>query len=278
MIPGLYTPELKRTSLNETFAAIKGYGVTDVQFNFISVCGEELPAEIEPGLPEEIGLTAKAAGITISAVNGTFNMIHPDKSAREEGIRRFELIARSCRGLGCPMVTLCTGSRNTEHMWSWHDGNLAPEAWSDLLRTTERILPIAEHYGLILGVEPEVSNVVNTPEKARLYLDTVGSPRLKIIMDPANLFQPGDAKPENVRPILEDAFSLLGEDIIAAHGKDILAGPGTAFTSAGRGIVDFEYFTVLLRRYGYDGPIILHGIKSEAEFSPAIAHVNKILF
>jgi len=271
---GLITGEVKRDTIEEVFSVINGYGITDVQFTYESIVNEELPVEIDPAVAERAFSAACANGITISAVNGTFNMIHPDPFVLEDGIRRFKEIVKSCKTLNCPMVSLCTGSRNIYNKWRWHDDNLLPAAWDDLLRTAERILPIAEENDVILGVETEAANIVNTPEKARLFLDTMASGNLKIIMDPANLFQIGDANHDNVRPIFDNAFELLGNDIIAAHGKDILPGDGIAFTSAGRGIVDFDYFISLLKSRGYDGSIIIHGIKSEAEFIPAINHVT----
>ena len=79
------------------------------------------------------------------------------------------------------------------------------------MRTTERIIRYAEESNVILGVETEASNIVCTPAKARKYLDAVGSPHLKVIMDGANLFRPEQVK--DMRAILDEAFDLLGGDI-----------------------------------------------------------------
>jgi sugar phosphate isomerase/epimerase len=102
-------------------------------------------------------------------------------------------------------------------------------------------------------------------------LDQFDSPRLKIIMDVANLFQRGDARPERVRPIIDHAFDLLGDDIHLAHGKDIKAGDGLAFTHAGNGIVDFGYYLAALNACGYQGGMLLHGIKDEHYFPASVA-------
>ena len=55
-------------------------------------------------------------------------------------------------------------------------------------------LQIADEHRVTLGVEPEVSNVVDSARKARRLLDEMQSPRLKIIMDVANLFHAGYLK------------------------------------------------------------------------------------
>ncbi len=272
---GMYTPELERDGLADLFHAIHGFGFTLAQLDFRSVLGEDMPAHIPAELTARIGAAARQNGVRIVAVNGTFNMIHPDVEVRREGVRRFETIARAARELGSPLVSLCTGSRSREGMWRRHEDNDTPEAWSDLAETLRPVILIAERYDLDLGVECEASNVVSSPERARRLLDEMRSPRLRIIMDPANLFQAGEARVERVRPILRRAFDLLAKDIALAHGKDILSGDGLRFTSAGRGIVDFRYFFELLHESGYAGGLILHGIKREEEFRPAVDHINR---
>src|SRR5690349_23251315 len=53
---------------------------------------------------------------------------------------------------------------------------------------------IARQANAVLAFEPEVSNVVDSARKARRLLDEIGSPHLKVTMDPANLFHAGDRK------------------------------------------------------------------------------------
>jgi sugar phosphate isomerase/epimerase len=226
---------------------------------------------------EEVYAQAQRHGVEIAAVGGTYNMIHPDPEARALGLGRFGAIASTCAPLHCRFVTLCTGTRNLESMWRWHDDNMRPEAWTDLLASMEQVLEIAERYDLLLGIETEASNVVNTPEKARRLLDTFNSPRLKIIMDVANLFQRGDARSENVRPIIDNALALLGSDIQIAHGKDILPGDGLAFTHAGNGIIDFDYFVDQLHAAGYAGGMLVHGVKDERYFPQVVTYMAGIL-
>ena len=273
----MFSPEIQRDTIGRLFDAAKIYGFDAVQFDFLSVCEEEMPGAISPSLVRDIRRAAEHRGITICAVNGTFNMIHPDPDVVACGIKRFEQIASASAGLGCSLITLCTGTRNTEHMWKPHPDNDAPEAWQDLLRTMEKLLSLAERYDLTLGVETEASNVVNTPERARLLLDTVKNRRLKIIFDPANLFHPGTASPEKAVDIVEHAFSLLKDDIVLAHAKDIRAGDGITFTSAGRGIVPFERFFALLDSIGYTGPVVAHGIHNETEFPFSTAFLNQLM-
>ncbi|MBS4218840.1 sugar phosphate isomerase/epimerase [Bacillus sp. FJAT-49711] len=274
---GMYTIEMKRPTTEELFASIKNVGFTQVQFDFSSVCDEQLPLTFERGLLKEVQKQAERNKVEIVAVNGTFNMIHPSKEVREDGYKRFASVAEASRELNCDFITLCTGSRNIQSMWLGHEDNQNPEAWEDLLVSTEKVLEQAERYDLILGIECEPNNCINTPEMARKLMDTFNTPRLKIIMDIANLFQKGQARKEKVRPIMDHAFELLGKDVYLAHGKDIKDGDDLNPTYAGNGIVDFEYFLEKLDQVGYTGGMLLHGIHDERHFDDSVAFIRDVI-
>ena len=273
---GMYSVELKRNSVEELFAAVREYGFTGMQFDYASVYEDEMPLHIESEMTARILAAAKANGVKIVSVNGTFNMIDPDPIKREDGICRFEELAKHMHELECDFVTLCTGSRSSESMWRMHPDSQSEEAWTDLLDTTAKVLEIAEKYDLILGLETEPNNAMNTPERCRALMDHFGAKRLQVIMDIANLFRPGMAKKENVREVMRHAFDLLGGDVHLAHGKDIMESDGIACTYAGNGIVDFAYFRELLAGIDYKGCLLLHGLHDEAEFPKAVQFIRTI--
>ena len=91
-------------------------------------------------------------------------------------------------------------------------------------------------------------------------MDSIGSDKLKMILDCANLVHRGEAHPENVKSVITHAFEVYGKDIVIAHGKDIREGDGIDFCGTGEGIVDFRLTADLLRQYGYAGDMFLHGI------------------
>ena len=71
---------------------------------------------------------------------------------------------------------------------------------------------IARQANVVLAFEPEMSNVVDSARKARRLLDEIGSPHLKVTMDPANLFHAGELP--RMKEILDEAFALVGKDIV----------------------------------------------------------------
>ena len=262
------------------FRKIKEYGFEAVQFAFSSIAetaftpsGQiEIPAEIPAAAICAVKVNARAYGIPVEVINGTFNMAHPDTAVRTEGIRRFEILCRAAAELGAKYISLCSGTRNADHLWSPHPDNDTEEAWNDMLDTVSRCTKIAETYGIILAVESEASNIISTPERARRLMDTVASPNLKMILDCANLFHAGEAHKENIRATLDHAFALYGHDIVLAHGKDISEGEGISFCGTGRGIVDFAYTAKLLSEYHFAGDMFLHGIYDEDDMVRAKEH------
>ena len=279
---GICTTDFATMGADALFRQIGEMGFESVQFSFASIVESGYEArgdwEIPPAIaPETVRLVrgcARRYGLEIVAVNGTYNMAHPDAEVRQEGTRRFAVLAQAAAELGAGMVSLCTGTRNRDSLWQVSPENDSAQAWRDMLEGVEQLLPQASALGLALGVEVEASNVVNTPRRARDLLDACGSDSLKIIMDCANLFHAGRAHPRFVRETIEEAFALLGSDIALAHGKDIRESAGIDFCPAGEGIVDFPFFLQNLARVGYRGDMVLHGAYEEGAIRKSAAFLR----
>ena len=258
---GIFSKTYENVSLEETFQLLAKDGIYHTQFNFASAGLSPLPNTISEEIIEQIRTLSKCYSIHLDILTGTFNMIDPNIDARKQAITQFELQCKAAHDLQIPIISLCTGSKHPESKWKWHDDNLTEEAWKDLIDTTKQIIPFAEKYNVILGVETEASNIIDTADKARKYLDEINSNHLKIIMDGANLFHPGQKQP--MKETLDYAFKVLGKDIVLAHAKDFSYDGNLKFVAAGHGELDFTYYIHLLKQYGYTGPIIMHGLSQE---------------
>jgi sugar phosphate isomerase/epimerase len=160
--------------------------------------------------------------------------------------------------MGTSLITLCTGTRDPQNMWRRHPDNDKPEAWKDLQASMREAIRVAGDSDAQLGIEPEVSNVIDSAAKARRLLDEMGSPRLRIVMDASNLFHAGELP--RMREIMDEAFELLGRDIAIAHAKDLSRDGEAGHEAAGTGVLDYDHYIALLRRYGFTGPLILHNL------------------
>ncbi len=273
---GIFTPEVAAATPAELFEKIKNYGFTQVQFDFLSVLGEEVPADIPDALLAECRAQADKNGVKVTVVNGTYNMAHPDATVREEGARRFGGICRAAQFLGGSIVSLCTGTRTRECMWVPHPNNNDEDAWRDMLVSVEKALADAEKYDVVLGLETEASNVCNSPEKVLRLIKEMQSPRLRVIMDCANLFSVGTAYKSNVRDVIRHGFDVLGEYVVIAHGKDIKESDGISFTYTGSGIVDFPFFLDELDKINYHDGMIIHGTKHEDEIPKSVDYLRRL--
>jgi len=259
---GIFSKTFTRPTLGSVLDAVAGHGLHAVQFNMSCAGVDEMPDEIAPALIATIRQAMEARRITMSALSGTFNMIDPNRAERAAGLRRLRTLAAACQGLGTSVITLCTGTRNTESMWRAHPDNSSADAWRDLVVSMQEAVSSAEEYGVTLAFEPEVSNVIDSAPRARRLLDEIGSPYLKVVMDGANVFHKGELP--HMTAILTEAFALLGNDIALAHAKDLTEDGHAGNAAAGTGLLDYDLYMRLLHESGYTGALVLHGL-SEAQ-------------
>lgn len=271
---GIFGKTFSRPTIESVLDAVRDHGLGCIQLNLISAGLDPMPARIDPGLARRVRTAAAERRVEVAAVSGTFNMIHPDLAVRTNGLDRLAVLARAARELGTSVITLCTGTRDRENMWRAHPDNGRPEAWRDLLATMEPALRIAEDSDVTLAFEPEVSNVIDSALKGRRLLDELRSPRLKVIMDGANLFHAGELP--RMSEILDAAFDLLGGDIVIAHAKDLSRDGEAGHEPAGLGLLDYDRYIGRLRSCGFDGPLILHSL-SEAQVAGCVAFLRQKL-
>ena len=265
MQAGIFAKTFAAEGALGALSAAKRAGFATVQFNLACAGLASMPDAIAPETIAEIADASRETGVSLAAVSATYNMIHPDPKVRADGMRRLEVVLKAARGMGTGLVTLCTGTRDPEDQWRYHADNQGKDAWRDLLAEMGRAADIAEAHGVDLGIEPELANVVNSAEAAKRLLNDLKSPRLRIVLDPANLFETAAEAARTA--IIEKAVETLSGSISMAHAKDRDASGG--FVAAGTGVIDFPHFIGCLREAGFDGPLVAHGL-SEAE-APAVA-------
>lgn len=270
---GIFAKTFPRPSLEETLDAVAAHGLSHVQFNMSCAGLPTLPEAIPETLCKRIATALETRGLTMAAISGTFNMIHPDRNQRAEGLRRLEVLAAACRPMGTSIITLCTGTCDPENMWRAHPLNVSREAWEDLVASIEQATKLAAKHGVTLGVEPEVSNVIDSACKARRLIDRLGGhqPALGVVMDAANVFHRGELP--RMREILTEAFELLGDEIVLAHAKDLEQDGAAGDIPAGSGKLDYDLYLGLLRKHRYNGPLIIHGL-AESQVSACVAFLR----
>ena len=268
---GILSKTFSPSIVEASFDAVRAAGLDCVQLNLESAGLAGMPDEIPLDTLRRIRRAAEDRRITIASVQGTFNMSHPDAEHRRTGLRRLRVLATACGELGTSIIGVCIGTRDRQNMWRRHADNDTPEAWRDMTACVREAVEIAKQAGVVLAVEPEVNNVVDSAQKARRLLDEVRSPHLKITMDAANIFHAGELA--RMREVLDQAFALLGKDIVLAHAKDLLHDGDAGHEAAGHGKLDYDRYLSLLHGCGFKGPLLLHGL-TEAQVPGCVAFLR----
>lgn len=264
---GIFAKTFAGTDPALVLGAAKAAGYEAVQFNLACTGRPSLPDHIddEADVIAQIVAASRATDVSLAALSATYNMAHPDPIKRRAGLKGLETAIRVAVSVGIPLVTLCTGTRHPTNQWAHHPDNADASAWADMAVEMALALDLAEAYNVDLGIEPEQANIVQSTADARRLIGEMGSARLKIVFDPANLFEQATA--EQAREIVARSVAPAAGSIAMVHAKDRHA--DGRFATAGQGVVDFADLLARIRATGFDGALITHGL--EASEAPAVA-------
>ena len=137
-------------------SAAQHAGFAAVQYNMACSGLASMPDALDSSVARAVASAALATGISITAVSGTYNMIHPDVAVRDRGHARLRVLAARCAALGTGFITLCTGTRDAEDQWRDHPDNHSPEAWRDLCISMAEAIRIAEEFDVVLALSPSL--------------------------------------------------------------------------------------------------------------------------
>jgi sugar phosphate isomerase/epimerase len=284
---GIFAKHLTRSTPEKLFDAVATLGLNCVQFNAACLGLPSLPDTIDRSLWRRTARAARSAGVTVVALSATFNLLDEDRSRLADNFRRLELLAQGATILETDLLTLCTGTRSQQNMWTYHPNNQSPAAWQDMGEAMQRALEAAIAYDVNLGIEPEVANVVSSAEDAARLIAQLASDRIRIVFDAANLSRP-PFDPRRDGSVITNALILLGDRVAVAHCKDI-APPLLTRTAhhthnglyehiaAGTGVLDYHhYLSELERLVPRNVPLILHGL-SEEQVPASLSFMHKRL-
>lgn len=256
---GIFAKTFPGTSPEAMLGAARDAGYESVQYNMACSGLSSLPETVVDTIADAVRAACRSTGVRLAAISATYNMIHPDQPTREAGRRSFEAIATAAHRMGSDLLTVCTGSCDGQDQWRHHPDNDTAGAWTEMMSEFRYLVAIAERFNVYIGVEPELANVINSAHKARVLIDELGSDRVMIVFDPANLFEK-EARAEQ-RMIIEQAVELLKDRIAIAHAKD--RNTDGSFATAGKGVIDYPHYIDSLRKANFRGDLITHGLAAD---------------
>jgi L-ribulose-5-phosphate 3-epimerase len=233
-------------------------GFTHVQlalWKAISDIDFSKPGNLSPGLASAIGEQFDRNGVSISVLGCYVHLFDRNEEVRRANVNRFKELLRYAKQFGAPMVAAETG-RN-------EGGDYTDRDWAVMKSTLEELTEEAERWGVYVGLEAAGGHLIGTaPELARM-LEEVPSSMVGVVIDPGNLLNESNFARQN--EVIEEAFELLGDRIIAAHAKDRILLPDGSLgtTPAGFGEMNYELYMKLLNRYKPHVHIVMEEAKEQ---------------
>lgn len=221
------------------------------------------------GLTEErckaIAGAYTGAGITIHSIGVYTNLIHPDPAERAANLAYFEGMMRAGAAMGCRTFITEAGH---------HEPEPAPKiplhfqepVWHQMVATGKELATMAERHNAKVLLEPFFRGFLASAKRMRLFIEEIGSPRIRALLDPANLLEIND---------LEEMFGQLAPFVDCLHAKDrkLHVDRGVA---AGQGDLDYPKFASLAAKHTPSAPFILEYVGPD-DYRQALAHLRAAL-
>jgi sugar phosphate isomerase/epimerase len=145
------------------------------------------------------------------------DFINPDVKVRKASIELTKVSLERASWMGCMAVIVGSGSLN-KNMWFEHRDNHTWQSFNNLVESLKECSKAAEDIGIDMALECHTFTALDSPERARDVILAVGSPRLKINLDPVNWIT--YATYWDNGPYLHHMFDVLSGMIIGGHAKD----------------------------------------------------------
>lgn len=202
-----------RGKVKDIFSLIKqgGWSCTQLAFKKL-IEGVNRYEDVTPELIKEVASAVREVPLDIAVLGTYVELGDVEEARRQEAVKDFISQIPVCKSLNA----LCMGSETS----AWQrEGVTHGDAKKALLKSLDKIMPVAEEHGVIVALEPVYMHTLNSVETTREILDSVQSPNLKIILDMANLMGPEWVEKQDV--LFGRAIESWGELITAIHMKGV---------------------------------------------------------
>ena len=231
---------LSNQTLDDTLQLCQdaGYEAIELVFGSGSDPDVDMSDEEIRGVRERCNAAGIEIGSSIAwyAERGCF--VHPDKVQRDQGQKCLARSIEIAHTLGVDAVLLHPGQLTADATYQ--------EAWDWMVGGMREIAPLAEERGVTVGIENVWNKFLLSPREAGQMVDEVGSPRIGIYLDTANMMFYGYP---------EHWIRGLGDKITRVHFKDFVR-KDRAFVPLMDGDTDWATVVADLRTIGYDGPVL----------------------
>ncbi|MDO8544455.1 MAG: sugar phosphate isomerase/epimerase [Opitutaceae bacterium] len=235
--------------------------------NFWKYNGRSDVSGLTPGRCREIATVYRDAGIAIHSLGVYTNLIHPDAVERQSNLDYFAAMMDIGGHMGVHTFITEAGHhhdpKQPEPRIAHH---FQDDVWIQMLTTARQLAALAEKRQASVLLEGFYRGFLASAKRLRMFLEEVNSPRLRALLDPANLIEVND---------LEEMFQQLGPWIDCLHAKDRRVHVERG-VPAGQGSIEYVKFVTLTARHTPAAPLVMEYV-GPTDYRPALAHLRAAL-
>ncbi|MFC1539236.1 sugar phosphate isomerase/epimerase family protein [Candidatus Latescibacterota bacterium] len=225
----------------------------------------------------ELKNALKRYDVVFAEIHICANNLHPDIYQCRENHKLVIKAVESAERVGARTVTVCLGSRSPDGTIYPHKDNWTPETWNASVKAVKQILNDTAGMKVSLGMEAINLSPLNNPRAHLQLMEEVGDDRCKVCLDPQNMLN--ITTYFRTTELLNECFDLLGENILACHGKDVLLDPERMLPKFdwvvhGKGTMDYKTYLQRLSRMKYSRSLLLEFL-SEDQYPEAKKYVEE---
>ena len=223
-----------RSSYRDRFAMVRDAGFEVVQ----------ALTEPDPRKAEEMRQAADAATIRIDSVMNVDHWQYPlsssDPAVVEKSLNGMRTSLENAKLWGADVVLLVPAVVDSQTLYR--------EAWTRSQAQIRKLLPLAERFKVVIGIEEVWNKFLLSPLEMAQYVDEFRSPWIKAWFDVGNVVLYGYP---------QDWIRTLGTRIVKVHLKDFKRTEGGyAWVNLGDGDVDWPAVRAAFTAIGYGGSVI----------------------
>lgn len=206
------------------------------------------------------------AGIAIHSIGVYTNLIHPDPAERAANLAYFEDMMKVGAAMGVRTFVTESGHYEPEGPATRIPYHFEEKVWYQMVETCKKLAQLAGKYDATVLLEGYFGSFFASAKRLRAFVEAVDSPRVRVLLDPANLLELND---------LDEMFMQLSPYIDCIHAKDrklhVEAG-----VAAGQGDIDYAQLVALAAEHAPHAPLILEYVNPES-YKQALTYLQKHL-
>lgn len=266
---GIRAHDLGPTDMDNLLKKLNDYELNHIQLAVKKSFPEVFDSfdKLTPGIANYYSKRFAEAGVKISILGSYVNIVDPDLEKRKQALNDFTKHLSLADDFKASMVATETGSVGN----GYTEENFTEEAFLEVIDSVRLMVKDAEKFGTTVAIEPGINHPLYTAKLAKRLIEAVDSPNLKLILDCANLMLPENH--HHQAEVIEEAFELLGDHIIAMHVKDYVIEDGKVkIVPVGTGEMAYDRIMSFAK---YEKPYLF--VSLEATREPELENSIKLL-